>query len=163
MCPGELTSPIRYLPVPKNETYHSIITNFTLTKGKLTANATQVIMPHEPQSVSTHPSFLIYYLFFAVIVPVILVLAYYYRAGIPVPTHVTINLGEGKTESIIKAIYEYTGIKKVLRKYYLWLREVIGCTTCTPREIALMSSDNRIYVFADVMRTLFMDQRIEVT
>ncbi|MCX8185399.1 MAG: hypothetical protein RMI56_02720 [Sulfolobales archaeon] len=31
--------------------------------------------------------------------------------------------------------YTYTGIKLTLRKYYLRLRESVGCRRCTPREI----------------------------
>ncbi len=31
--------------------------------------------------------------------------------------------------------YVYPGIKMVLRKYYLKIRDVVGCKRCTPREI----------------------------
>ncbi|MCS7098775.1 MAG: hypothetical protein RMH84_03925 [Sulfolobales archaeon] len=31
--------------------------------------------------------------------------------------------------------YTYSGIKLVLRKYYLKIRESVGCRRCTPREI----------------------------
>jgi len=149
-CPGRLSNPVRYIPIPENKTIHPIITNFTFQKGNITLSVTRTFTPQQPHAVVTHTSFLIYYLFIAAVVSLALVLFYYYSSGVPVPTRVMVRLGGGRPESFIRAIYEYTGIKKVLRKYYLKLREIFGCTSCTPRELAVMSKDKRLYRFAEV-------------
>ncbi len=150
MVPGVLPYPVRYIPIPENETVHPPIANFTLSRGNITANISTVLLPRQTLGVSSHSSFLIYYLLFATVAFAVLVLAYYYSSGVPIPTRVMVSLGERRVEPIITAIYEYTGIKKVLRRYYLRLRNMIGCTTCTPREMAMMSRDKRIYMFAEV-------------
>ncbi len=145
-----MSNPIRYIPIPENSTAHTVITNSTFPKGNLTLNSTVALMNKQPPVGPLHFSFLIYYLFFATVIAVILILAHHYGGGIHAPTRVIVQLAAGERSSFIRAIYEYAGIKKTLRKYYLRLREIFGCASCTPRELALMSGDRRIYGFAEV-------------
>ncbi len=145
-----MSNPVRYIPIPTNKTIHPIISNFTFQKGNITLSVARTLTPRQPGAVATHASFLIYYLFIAAVVSLALVLFYYYNSGVPVPTRVMVRLGGGRPEFLVRAIYEYTGIKKVLRKYYVKLREVFGYTSCTPRELAIMSRDKRLYRFAEV-------------
>ncbi len=44
--------------------------------------------------------------------------------------------------------YTYAGMKLVLRRYYLRLREALGCRRCTPRELAARSSRRELEEFA---------------
>ncbi len=145
-----MSNPIRYIPIPENSTAHPVIINSTFPRGNLTLNSTEALMNKQPQAGPLHFPFLVYYLFSAIVIAVILILAHYYGGGIHAPTRVIVQLGARERRSFIEAIYEYAGIKKILRSYYLRLREIFGCPSCTPRELALMSRDRRIYRFAEV-------------
>lgn len=61
-------------------------------------------------------------------------LSYLYRGETPItPRRYSPRLRQVLGELVE---YLYPGVKAVLRRYYLRLRESVGCRTCTPREIA---------------------------
>lgn len=62
-----------------------------------------------------------------------------------------IYIGRKKSsDSIPIILYMYDGIKRVLRGYYIEIRNRMGCRNCTPREIAIKTGLESLRLFAHV-------------
>jgi len=60
-----------------------------------------------------------------------------------------IYIGRKKTSDTIPIIsYVYEGIKRVLREYYIVIRDRMRCKNCTPREIAIKIRSKPLELFA---------------
>jgi hypothetical protein len=69
-------------------------------------------------------------------------------------TEVLVNIGEKNVyEAIPSAEYIYTGLKKILRRYFIALRDRAKCVGCTPREVLhkLKQYHRFVEVYEDVV------------
>ena len=123
----------RYLPLGEDVEY---VVNATVTRTPVTVTRTPVAEALPPLGGSTLP-FVIFGVLLGLLTLLIIVstlYSYLHRGEGPItPRRYSPRLRQVLSELVE---YLYPGIKAVLRRYYLRLRESLGCRTCTPREIA---------------------------
>lgn len=122
----------RYLPLGEDLEY---VVNATVTRIPINVTRTPDAGGLLPLGGSALP-FLILGAVAGLLVLLILAstLSYLYRGETPItPRRYSPRLRQVLGELVE---YLYPGVKAVLRRYYLRLRESVGCRTCTPREIA---------------------------
>lgn len=122
----------RYLPLGEDLEY---VVNVTVTRTPVNVTRTP-IAGGLPSLGGSALSFLILGVVAGLLVLLIVAsaLSYLYRGESPItPRRYSPRLRQVLGELVE---YLYPGIKAVLRRYYLRLRESLGCRTCTPREIA---------------------------
>ena len=158
-----LANPLRFVPIPYNRPPQNISTrphlNATYTPPKTVINQTPVI-----HTVSQGPDlwFLPLILIGVFTALVIVILYSYYRYGEGRPATATVYLGgtSGQPVFVPTVQYVYTGIKAVLRKYLVQLRRIMGCTTCTPRELSMRGRDKCLNEFAYVYEEVVYGSKV---
>ncbi|MEM2698841.1 MAG: hypothetical protein QXF17_05950 [Ignisphaera sp.] len=128
----------RYIPIPRgiglsNHTY----VEYNLTVGyRNGVNVSMEIAPGEQQPFILPWSYLLYAFLISLIVIIAVIAVFYmsfgYRGTI---ARIVSGTKEGY-RGVPEVTYVYTGVKAILRKYYMKLREKVQCLQCTPREIA---------------------------
>ena len=122
----------RYLPLGEDLEY---VVNLTVTRTPINVTRTPAVggLP----SLGNSPIPLVVLGVVAGLLALLIIasaLSYLYRGEGPItPRRYSPRLRQVLGELVE---YLYPGVKAVLRRYYLRLRESVGCRTCTPREIA---------------------------
>jgi len=130
----------RYLPLGEDLEY---AVNVSVSRTPITVTRTPVAGGIQSLEGTTLP-FLVLGVVLGLILLLIVLssLSYLYRGeGLITPRRYSPRLRQVLGELVE---YLYPGVKAVLRRYYLRLRESVGCRTCTPREIA-----SRVGSYAD--------------
>lgn len=148
---------IRYLPLPSNEL------NLTLPGGNFSVagNGTSVVRQllgfFGP--VAT-PVGVLALVILSTIVALFLITLWYSKDVAAFARHYAVMVRRALDRAHEEPIeYVYPGFKLTLRKYYLRLREKIGCGRCTPRELALRCGKEEYVDFAQLYEDVVYGSR----
>jgi hypothetical protein len=162
-----LASTARYFPLPYNRSTSSpsnapvfnIPRNETITHHPVYNHTVTTTTMH----VSGQPNYLLADILITAIMVIIIVVLIetYYRYTPPRSTQVWVRTWRksGEEESL-PITYDYSGVKAVLRKYYVILRGRLGCRNCTPRELAEKAGVGLISAFARIYEEVVYGNRL---
>ncbi len=152
---------MRYIPLPENvrginvslkEVNISIVSNLTISSSERQAI---VITQHSPM-----PLDIFLYTIFIVSLAFMVIMIFLYFLGSQRILSSPIYIGrKTSSDNIPIVLYVYDGIKKVLREYYIRIRNSIGCRNCTPREIAIETRIEPLKFFAHVYEDVVYGSR----
>lgn len=141
----------RYIPLPKSlGFFNENGTEFNFSATIHTSNASISVGVSGGEYQLSTPS-IVHLLYGALLISilsfviiVVLYMSFGYRGAM-----VQIVFGPGKKYEDVREIhYTYSGIKAILRKYYVKIREEMRCPSCTPREVA--TKINKYTMFAEI-------------
>ena len=140
--------------------------NLTFVSGYNQSNVsfTNVSVKVFSSGVSPHMNYsflLVYVVLFLSFVLIVLVIIMYYsgRGREGVGLNIFIG-GEKGFHRFPRLNYVYDGVKAVLRKYFLELRNKLGYRNCTPRELYISTRIKELEDFAEVYEDIVYGSKI---
>lgn len=153
----DMSEVIRYLPLPSNEL------NLTIPGGNFSIASDRTSVVRQLLRVvgaTTTPVGVLALAILSVIVALFLITLWYSKDVATFARHYAVSVRRAIDRAYEEPFeYVYPGIKLTLRKYYLKLREKVGCGRCTPRELALRCGRKEYEDFAQLYEDVVYGSR----
>ncbi|MET1160397.1 MAG: hypothetical protein ABWW65_05495 [Thermoprotei archaeon] len=146
---------IRYIPLPweKPLPENRVFENYTGLPGNISGNESiPYVVEYTARTGGADYSYLIPYilLFISFVVLFLVIFSYYIKGGVG-RTYTRLYIGRRAVhEGFPEVTYIYSGVKKILRKYFVELRRVFMCKNCTPRELSEKTRLNEVKLFTEL-------------
>ena len=146
-----MTHTIRYKPLPfKTNPAPGRVPGYIPQKATTTTPHSNYSIPYQPPGEMGNPWYLPLVFISLAVIALIIILYSYYKSQPVKPPIVNIVTGRINKEITPRIKYSYSGVKLVLRRIYLLLRERVNCYYCTPREIYSRDRRREVGLFARI-------------